>query len=621
MERAMDKLYIIIPAYNEEENVKEVIEEWYPVLERCGEDSRLVIINDGSKDATFSIMQECAKEYPRFIPLTKSNGGHGSAVLFGYRYAIENGADYIFQTDSDRQTNPDEFEQFWNCRDKYDAVIGNRVDRGDGKNRKFVEHTVCFLLRIIFGVKVSDANAPFRLMKAELVKKYIEKLPEDFNIPNIMFTTYFVYNNEKVRFIPITFKPRQGGTNSINIKKIVKIGWNAIGDFRKLKKEMDDCKNVGYRTQKKVVIITNAPAPYRVDFFKYIQEREKEFTFTVIYASQNSDIGRHWVIPEADLMKHHFLERKVFTIKRKYDDKRIVITYGVRRLLNELNPDIVICMEYNLTIIQAVQWCLRHKIPYISWSDGTARSERGINRLQKQFRKYVIGHAAGLISSSTETRKHQMSYGAPKQKCHLSLLTVNTEKYRYRKPETDMDEPASDGKLLYVGSLIGRKGVDLLLQAFAKTTQPVSLVIVGEGSEERELRKLAADLGIADRIQWKGYLEGRELEQCYRECDAFVLPTREDCYGLVLLEALCSSLPVIASKYADGAKDLIEDGKQGIIVDPENEAAFAGAIDCLFEDRRVLKQMQTAAYERSFYFDFDRVVNGFMKALRDVCRV
>ena len=87
---------------------------------------------------------------------------------------------------------------------------------------------------------MSDANAPFRLMKAELVEKYIDKLPEDFNIPNIMFTTYFVYHKEKVKFIEITFKPRQGGTNSINIKKIVKIGWKAVGDFYKLKKEMGE---------------------------------------------------------------------------------------------------------------------------------------------------------------------------------------------------------------------------------------------------------------------------------------------------------------------------------------------------------------------------------------------
>lgn len=234
----MDKLFVVIPAYNERENIKQVIADWYPVVKKTGADSRLVIINDGSKDDTYDIMMEQAKTHPQFLPLTKKNGGHGDTVLFGYRYAIENEADFIFQTDSDGQTNPAEFEQFWNLRNDYDAIIGNRIVRGDGKDRKFVENTVCFLLRMVFGIKVQDANAPFRLMRASVVHKYINKLPHDFNIPNIMFTTYFVYYKEKVKFIPITFKPRQGGTNSINIQKIVKIGWKALGDFIRLRKEM-----------------------------------------------------------------------------------------------------------------------------------------------------------------------------------------------------------------------------------------------------------------------------------------------------------------------------------------------------------------------------------------------
>ena len=235
----MESLYIVIPAYNEEKNIKKTIEEWYPVAENHNRGgSRLVIINDGSKDKTYEIMKEYAAKYPLLDPQTKQNGGHGSTVLFGYRYAIEHGADYIFQTDSDGQTDPAEFEKFWNERKQYDAILGHRVVRGDGKSRKFVENTVCFLLRMIFGVKVQDANAPFRLMKAELVKKYIDRMPKDYNLPNIMFTTYFTYYHEKVKFEEISFKPRQGGTNSINLKKIVKIGWKALQDFYAFRKAM-----------------------------------------------------------------------------------------------------------------------------------------------------------------------------------------------------------------------------------------------------------------------------------------------------------------------------------------------------------------------------------------------
>jgi glycosyltransferase involved in cell wall biosynthesis len=229
-----------MPAYNEEENIESTLNAWYPVIEKHNENgqSRLVVVNDGSKDKTYEKMQEYAKTHPLFIPLTKENGGHGSTVIFAYDYAIKNGADWIFQTDSDGQTNPDEFEAFFEERNDYDAIFGNRTKRGDGASRAFVEKVVCFLVRSIFGVKVPDANAPFRLMKAEKVKEYLCKLQPDFNLPNIMMTTYFVYYKDKVKFNEISFKPRTKGKNSINIKKIIKLGRKAVKDFYALKKEL-----------------------------------------------------------------------------------------------------------------------------------------------------------------------------------------------------------------------------------------------------------------------------------------------------------------------------------------------------------------------------------------------
>ena len=235
-------LFIVIPAYNEELNIERCVSDWYPVVESHNADGsgRLVIVNDGSKDHTFDKLQELAGSRPLLVPVSKKNGGHGSAVLYGYRYALDHGADWIFQTDSDGQTNPAEFEAFWKKKETYDAVIGTRPVRGDGNDRKFVENVVCFLLRMIFGVRVEDANAPFRLMKSDLVRKYIRKLPRDFNLPNIMFTTYFVYFKEKVCFLPISFQPRKSGKNSVNMKKIIKIGWKAVGDFYRLRKEIND---------------------------------------------------------------------------------------------------------------------------------------------------------------------------------------------------------------------------------------------------------------------------------------------------------------------------------------------------------------------------------------------
>ena len=236
----MQRLFIVMPAYNEQDNIADTLAAWYPVIERhaANGESRLVAVNDGSKDDTFAMMQKFAKDHPLFTPLTKPNGGHGPTVIYAYNYAIEQGADWIFQTDSDGQTNPDEFEAFWEAREAYDGIFGNRTVRGDGNSRAMVEKVVCLLLRIYFGVKVPDANAPFRLMRAEKVATYLKKLPEDYNLPNIMMTTYFVYYKERVSFREISFKPREKGTNSINIKKIFKIGRQAVKDFRMLKKGM-----------------------------------------------------------------------------------------------------------------------------------------------------------------------------------------------------------------------------------------------------------------------------------------------------------------------------------------------------------------------------------------------
>ncbi len=230
----MDKLYIIIPAYNEEENITKVIDGWYSVLDKIGNDSKLIIINDGSKDNTYDIMLEYAKTRPAFQPLTKENSGHGATLLFGYHYAIAQGADYIFQTDSDGQTLPEEFFAFWDLREQYDMIIGHRNKREDGTSRIFVTKVLKTVLWLCFHVSVLDANTPFRLMKKNTLEKYIKKIPKDFNLSNVLISVIYAKYNLKVKYLPISFRPRQGGVNSINLRKIFKIGKQAISDFREI---------------------------------------------------------------------------------------------------------------------------------------------------------------------------------------------------------------------------------------------------------------------------------------------------------------------------------------------------------------------------------------------------
>lgn len=237
----MDKLFIIIPAYNEEENIKSVIDEWYPIVEKynANGESKLVIIDDGSKDNTYKIMKEYAKIRSLFYPITKPNAGHGATVLYGYYFAIHEKADYIFQTDSDGQTLPAEFHQFWKLRNQYDMIIGHRNKRKDGISRIFVTKTLKLVLKLCFGVTVTDANTPFRLMKTETLAKYINLIPKDFNLSNVIISVIYAKKKLAVKYIPITFRPRQGGVNSINMKKIVKIGKEAIKDFMTIRARLE----------------------------------------------------------------------------------------------------------------------------------------------------------------------------------------------------------------------------------------------------------------------------------------------------------------------------------------------------------------------------------------------
>lgn len=241
----MDKLFVVIPAYNEEKNIKKVVNDWYKIVEKYGKDgSKLVVINDGTKDNTYKILKEMAKDKELLTVLTKSNSGHGPTIIYGYKYALKNDADYIFQTDSDGQTNPEEFEKFWNERNDYDAIFGNRINRADGKQRVFVEKTLCRILKHYFKVNIQDSNAPFRLMTREYLKKYLPMIDDNYNLPNVMLTTFGAYYNDKIKFEEITFKTRQGGKNSLNIKKIIRIGINALKDFKKFQMRMENEKNI-----------------------------------------------------------------------------------------------------------------------------------------------------------------------------------------------------------------------------------------------------------------------------------------------------------------------------------------------------------------------------------------
>lgn len=223
----------------------------------------------------------------------------------------------------------------------------------------------------------------------------------------------------------------------------------------------------------------------------------------------------------------------------------------------------------------------------------------------------MVSKASAYIASSTKSKEAQIFYGADERKCQISFLAVDVEKY--------IQEPRGKGlgKILCVGSLIERKGVDLLLHALTNVESNYELYLAGGGDEKENLAGLAMELKIENKVHFLGQLSREELLKQYADSDLFVLPTREDCFALVILEAMCSQLPIVCSKYADGAYDLIEEGGNGFIVDPYDEKAFAEKIERVLKDEGLRETMRSHSKEILEKFRFANISKGYMKAIEE----
>ncbi|CAN5376622.1 hypothetical protein BH23GEM4_BH23GEM4_15140 [soil metagenome] len=151
-------------------------------------------------------------------------------------------------------------------------------------------------------------------------------------------------------------------------------------------------------------------------------------------------------------------------------------------------------------------------------------------------------------------------------------------------------EPRTGGfALLFVGRLVERKGVAVLLEAMARLSADVQLAIVGDGPEREALHAQAERLDLTKRVLFEGYVRQDDLERHFAACDALVLPAVIDAkgdtegLGVVLLEAMSYGKPVVASR-AGGIVDIVRDGRNGLLVRPGDATALAAAIAALRDD-------------------------------------
>lgn len=222
-------LAVVVPVYNEQDSVKQVLMEWYEVLCKLGVNFCIFAYNDGSRDNSAAVLEAVAKEYPGYIRVVnKTNSGHGPTILRGYRETSKV-AEWIFQMDSDNEMGPDSFSELWSCRDKYDFLAGTRQGRYQMIPRKIVSFVSRMVIRVFYGKNtIWDVNTPYRLIRSEKFRELFLKIPDDTFAPNLIVSGYVARANLPYKQIGVPHRDRQTGEVSIRKWKLFKASLRAF---------------------------------------------------------------------------------------------------------------------------------------------------------------------------------------------------------------------------------------------------------------------------------------------------------------------------------------------------------------------------------------------------------
>ena len=214
---------------------------------------------------------------------------------------------------------------------------------------------------------------------------------------------------------------------------------------------------------------------------------------------------------------------------------------------------------------------------YICWVYGEELAYTRYSRELSRFMPLVYRNAGAILAISQNTARHLVEFGVPADRITIIRPGVDAERFSpkaasaqaVRRRLTQGDEVV----LMTIGRLQRRKGHDLVLQTLATLgpeSPPVRYVVVGGGPEEPRLQQMARELGVAERVTFVGAVPAEELPGYYAAADIFVHPNRNDGgdfegFGIVLLEAAASGLPVIAGD-TGGSPEAVENGSTGVLV-------------------------------------------------------
>lgn len=361
----------------------------------------------------------------------------------------------------------------------------------------------------------------------------------------------------------------------------------------------------------RVTFVTDIVTPYAVAVFSALATTCE---LTVIFCAHGGSRGLGWALPETLPFRHDVVSGVVVSRRSPdatdfYPDPRIL------KALVASRPDAIISGGFSFPSLYAAAYARASSRPLLIHSDGTSASERGIGRGQRLLRRFFVRASDAAVGNSRPAARRFVELGWSPERVYLARHSTRiaplheigrARRYRSGPPLV----------VLCVTRLIPRKGIDRLIDAVASaraTGTDVSLVVAGAGPEETALRRRATEAHVP--VEWLGLVEHGELPAVYARADAFAFPTLDDPFGIALLEAAAAGLPIVASPRAGATLDVVDDGTNGIVVDPDDVASWSATLVRLAGDARLRRRLGRAAFASTVDRTPEATARGYLAAV------
>lgn len=264
--------------------------------------------------------------------------------------------------------------------------------------------------------------------------------------------------------------------------------------------------------------------------------------------------------------------------------------------------------------------------PYIASIKGVIadelQNERGVVRamlgIQAVFERLAVRRADVVVATSLYSRDRIVeAYGVPPAKVRIVPEPIDLQVWAANEAELVEMGPAPP-PILTVAHMYPRKNLGALLKAYAHLRDagiPFQGWIVGEGPCRTAWERLRDALGLAERVKFFGTIPRRELKDRYRRAALFCLPSRQEGFGIVFLEAMACGKPIVAGRRA-AVPETVMDGETGFLVDPDDPAALAGALAKLLQDGELRQAMGAAARRSVERYAAPRVAETFLTTVQ-----